>query len=60
VTVKVSESEKEQGRVERRRHENNINVNNKEFSYFSHGVTLSPLATAATNWWPILPAPDDR
>jgi hypothetical protein len=27
--------------------------------FFSHGVRLSPLGTAATVW-PILPAPDDR
>jgi hypothetical protein len=29
------------------------------FIYFSHGVRLSPLGTAATVW-PIVPAPDDR
>jgi hypothetical protein len=29
------------------------------FFYFSHGVRLSPLGTAAT-LWPILPASDDR
>jgi hypothetical protein len=29
------------------------------FFYFSHGVRLSPLGTAATVW-PIVPAPDDR
>jgi hypothetical protein len=29
------------------------------FFYFSHGVRLSPLDTAATVW-PILPAPDAR
>jgi hypothetical protein len=28
------------------------------FFYFSHGVRLSPLGTAATVW-PILPAPHD-
>jgi hypothetical protein len=27
--------------------------------YYSHGVRLSPLGTAATVW-PIIPAPDDR
>jgi hypothetical protein len=29
------------------------------FVYFSHGMTLSPLGTAATVW-SIVPAPDDR
>jgi hypothetical protein len=29
------------------------------FSYFSHGVRLSPLGTAGTDY-PIVPAPDDR
>jgi hypothetical protein len=28
-------------------------------NYFSHGVRLSPLGTAATVW-PIVPAPDDE
>jgi hypothetical protein len=29
------------------------------FTFFSHGVRLSPLGTAAIVW-PVVPAPDDR